>query len=414
MVPMRPSLGFFTKDITIPLKRLIAVALLFSNTLLWFYIFHYYLLDALLRVPGVDLFYIGLGKVFFYSFAVFSGIAGSLISERVERRKFLWCWLAIGFLTTVSLTVFRGLEFSLLSSLFLGVSFGLGFPTCQAFLTESTTFEERGRVAAIVIFVSFVTLALILLFAQELGIMGLVLICAALEGTSFLALFIDPCQREIGSIKPWLSIVTSRAFASYAVPWFIFQLANGILLFGSLPSEFNSVATTGLAFEVIAAIFAVLISGFLADFVGRKQPIMIGLLMLGISYAIFGLASTPLSYFVYLAVEGIAWGLIAVSYMQVVLGDLSSGFGSKERFFALGGIMIPLFTYTVFSVVQEWSNFSVPANTLSSILSIVLLASVIPVLRAPETMPEAKARARKLREHIEKVGKLVQESKKPK
>jgi hypothetical protein len=47
-------------------------------------------------------------------------------------------------------------------------------------------------------------------------------------------------------------------------------------------------------------------------------------------------------------------------------------------------------------------------------LSIVVLASVIPVLRAPETLPEAKARARKMREHIEKVGKLIQEFKKPK
>jgi MFS family permease len=407
------SLEFFTKDIKISTRRLVAVTLLFSNTLVWFYVFHDHLLDALLRTPGVSLFYIGVGTVFFYSFAVFSGLIGSLISERVERRKFLSFWLAFGFLTMVSLTVFHGLEFSLLSSALLGVSFGLGFPTCQAFLTESTTFEERGRVAAVVCFIAFVMLILIFLLATELGTMGLVLTCVALIGTSFLALVIDPCRREKGPIKPWLSIMTSKTFAYYAVPWLIFQLANGISLFVST-SEFSSVATLGSAFAFIGTIFAALISGFLADTVGRKQPILIGLLMLGVSYAFFGLATTSLSYIVYLTVEGFAWGLITVSYWVVVLGDLSSGFGSKERFYALGGIFIPLLTYAVFSLVQEWSKLTVPASTLSSILSIVILASVIPVLRAPETMPEAKARARKMKEHIEKVGKLVQESKKPK
>jgi MFS family permease len=335
-----------------------------------------------------------------------------VIIEKVDHRRFLWFWLTFSFLTTVSLTVFQGLYFSLIASVLLGTAFGLGFPTCQTFLVESTTFEERRRVAAIVIFASLFTLLFILLFAQELGYVEVVLICVVLVGTSFLALLIDPCKREMGPINSWLSVATTKNFASYAIPWFIFQLSNGISLFGRLSGEFNSLAAVGSVFEFFAAIFAVIISGFLADFVGRKQPILIGLVMLGVSYAIFGLANTPLSYFVYLAVEGFAWGLIAVSYMQVILGDLSSGSGSKERFFALGGIMIPLFTYAVFAVIQEWSKFTVPANSLSSILSIVILVSVIPVLRAAETLPETKARARKLREHLDKVGKLVQESKK--
>jgi MFS family permease len=206
--------------------------------------------------------------------------------------------------------------------------------------------------------------------------------------------------------------LTSRAFASYAVPWLIFQLANGISLFVRIPDPLKSLATYGQALQFIAAIFAALISGFLADYIGRKQPILIGLIMLGASYAFFGLTLTTISYFVYLTVEGFAWGLIVVSYMQVVLGDLSSGSGSKERFYALGGILIPLFTYAIFSVAQDWSKFTIPANQLSTVLSIAILASVIPVIRAPETLSEAKVRTRKMKEHVEKVGKLVEESRK--
>ena len=406
------SSKFLRRDITISFRRFIALALLLSNTIIWFYVFHEYLLDALLKNSGLNFFYVGLGKMFFYSSAVFSGIIGSLITERVERRRFLGFWIAFGFLTMISLTIFRGLEFSLVSSIMLGVSFGLGLPTCQAFLAESTTFEESGRVAAVLIFEALALLVLILLFAKELGIMGLTLICVVLVGTSFLALFFDRCPRERGPIKPWRSVLTSRAFASYAVPWLIFQLANGISLFVRIPDPLKSLATYGQALQFIAALFAALISGFLADYIGRKQPILIGLIMLGASYAFFGLTLTTISYLVYLTVEGFAWGLIVVSYMQVVLGDLSSGSGSKERFYALGGILIPLFTYAIFSVAQDWSKFTIPANQLSTVLSIAILASVIPVIRAPETLSEAKVRTRKMKEHVEKVGKLVEESRK--
>ncbi len=406
---MRLSLGFFRAEIKISIRTFIAVTLLFSNTLLWFYIFHVYLLNELLLSFGEDFFYVGLGKMFFYGFAVFSGLVGSLIAERVERRKFLWSWLTFELLATVTLVFSQGAEFALVSSVLLGASFGLGFPTCQAFLTDSTTFDERGRIAGIVFFVCFGTLVPILLFAPKLGIMGLVFVCIALAGTSFLTLIIDPCHRKKGPIKSWLSIATSRVFVSYALPWLIFQLTNGIALFADLPTEVMQVATFGKALQGIVTVFAVLISGFVADYLGRKQPMLIGFLLLGGSYAILGLTVSPASYFFYLAVSGLAWGLLVVSYLQVVLGDLSSKFGSKERFFALGGILIPLFTYTIFSVTQEWTKFTVPANTLSSILSVAVLASVIPVLRAPETMPKDKRRQRRFREHLKKVKKLVEE-----
>jgi MFS family permease len=411
---MRLRMDFFRAEIKIPIRKLIAVALLFSSTLVWFYIFHVYLLEELLISIGGGFFYVGLGKMFFYSFAVFSGILGSLIAERVERRKFLGSWLTFELLATISLLFCQGLEFSLFCSVLLGISFGLGFPTCQAFLTDSTIFDERGRIAGFIFFVCFITLAPIVFFAPKLGIMGLVFVCIALVGTSFLTLIIDPCLRKKGPITPWFSIVKSRAFASYALPWLIFQTANGIALFNDLPSEVSQVATLGKALQAVVTIFAVLISGFVSDRVGRKPPILVGFLMLGTSYAILGLATSSLSYFVYLAVSGLAWGLIIVSYMQVVLGDLSTGSGSKERYFALGGLMIPLFTYTVFAVVQEWTAFTVPANMLSSTLGIIVIASVIPVWRAPDTMSEAKKREKRIGEHIDKIGKVVQEFKKSK
>jgi hypothetical protein len=51
--------------------------------------------------------------------------------------------------------------------------------------------------------------------------------------------------------------------------------------------------------------------------------------------------------------------------------------------------------------------------TLSSALSIILFVSVIPVLYASETLPEGKVHARKLNKYLRKMGKRVEENKKP-
>jgi len=236
-------------------------------------------------------------------------------------------------------------------------------------------------------------------------------LCTALKAIGFLALLIAPVGRKTGLTKPWFGIIKSKDFASYAIPWLIFNIANGLLAFGSYSSEIRSMTTIGTAIEFIATLFAAITAGFLADYYGRKQPMIIGLVALGIGYALFGVVSSPISYIVYLTIEGMAWGLIAVSYLQVILGDISSKWGSKERFFALGGLTIPLLTRSLFVIAQEWTGWSVAASSLSTMLSIVIFLCVIPILRAPETLPEENIRARKLKSHIEKVGELIQESK---
>ena len=101
----------------------------------------------------------------------------------------MWFWLSIGLLSTV-LVGFESPIFGLVLSVLLGASFGLGFPACQAFLTESTNIDSRGRVAGIVIFVTFVIVVCTLLLVTflELAMFELILICVVLKGTGFAAL----------------------------------------------------------------------------------------------------------------------------------------------------------------------------------------------------------------------------------
>jgi MFS family permease len=148
------------------------------------------------------------------------------------------------------------------------------------------------------------------------------------------------------------------------------------------------------------------IAGFVADRFGRKQPIIIGLVMLGISFGFLGLATSSLSLFVYLTISGFAWGFLIVVYLAVP-GDVSLP-GLKERFYALG-IVLPLIIYAGLGASAMLLNIVAPADSLSSVLSIILFLSVIPVLRAKETLAREKISERKMKEYVERVGKTIQE-----
>ena len=133
--------------------------------------------------------------------------------------------------------------------------------------------------------------------------------------------------------------------------------------------------------------------------------------MLGVSFGILGLATSPLSLFVYLTISGFAWGFLIVVYLAVP-GDISLP-GAKEKFYALG-IVLPLIIYAGLGASAMLLNIVAPANSLSSVLSIIIILSVIPVLRAKETLAGEKITERKMKEHINNIGKLVLESKKNK
>jgi len=130
--------------------------------------------------------------------------------------------------------------------------------------------------------------------------------------------------------------------------------------------------------------------------------------MLGVSFAFLGLATSPLSVIVYYTISGVAWGFLIVIYLAVP-GDV--GFpGSREKFYALG-ITIPLIIYMGFSAISSLSDLSLPPNLLSPILGIILFLSIIPVLRAREVLSNKKLYERRMKEHVDKIGKLIKESK---
>jgi hypothetical protein len=118
--------GLLTADFSISRRNFVAVTLLSSGTLAWFFVVFAYFQDIFTLSVKVDMFWINIGEAVFVTFAVLSVIIGSMIAEKINVRKLLWSWIALGLLATASLAVFQGIYFALFDSALLGVSFGLG------------------------------------------------------------------------------------------------------------------------------------------------------------------------------------------------------------------------------------------------------------------------------------------------
>ena len=181
------------------------------------------------------------------------------------------------------------------------------------------------------------------------------------------------------------------------------------LAWNLIPSD-SAAAVTGTTYRyAFIAVFG-LVSGVVADRFGRKQPIVIGLIVLGISFALLGFFGiTETNVIIYLALSGVAWGSFFVLFLAIP-GDLSAP-GSREKFYGLGYIL-PVAVMVCISAIPGRSLFvGQSASLVSQIFSAILFLSIIPVLRAKETLQESKIQERKLKEYAERVGKAVQETK---
>jgi MFS family permease len=182
----------------------------------------------------------------------------------------------------------------------------------------------------------------------------------------------------------------------------------GLLQNPSTPTIILAAYDTGNAFRMASIAILGLVAGITADRIGRKPLIIIALVALGFGFAFLGLGISEWSVIIYLIISGIAWSLLMVSYFAL-FGDLAFP-KATEKFYALG-IATPLLAYMlVRGILPILSIKSADANVLSPILAMLIFVSVIPALYAKETLPEDTIQERKLKEHVEKVGKIIRET----
>lgn len=407
--------GFLTKGMIISKRKLLAVIILFSTSFAWFFVFY----DSMneLISPGIstDSFVYNASIVSFLIFTIVSALVGSIISPKFNRRKFLLFWVIFGIVTSLPIMFFRGESFLVIFAILAGTSFGLGFPTTQAFFADSTVPEERGRVAGLIVLVSFIFVIFSIVPISVLGLESfeILLVILGIKALGFLAFILDPIDSIKSKITPWKDILGSKDFNYYLLAYILFNIAAALvtLLWISTPDipEYNDAQRLANIFRYIGLGFFAIISGVMADLIGRKKPIILGLIMLGGAYALVGLLTNSTTFFINLLLSGFAWGVLMVVYL-VIPGDLSSP-GSRERFYAVGWVL-PISLYIGINGSARLMGFIPPTDIFSTILSVILFASILPILYAVETLSESKLRERRFREYTKKVGKIVQESKK--
>jgi len=337
-----------------------------------------------------------------------SAILGSIICPRARKICFL-LWILAGTVMSALLTTIasNNTSVNILISFFLGISIGIGLPSCLAYFADVTFVENRGIYGGITWSAVGVGLLLLVLLINALNPVSAFLALAAWRGLGLITFFFFTKSR--GKIQQkrnssvYSSILRRRDVILYLVPWIMFCFVNFMEapILENLFGEFY--IFVGFIEFALSGLFA-LVGGILADLVGRKRVIITGFIVLGIEYAVLSLLSEmPVSWYIYTTLDGIAWGMFASVFFMTLWGDLAGEY-QKEKYYLIGGL--PYLLIEVVSIFVKPYVGIIPLGTAFSLASFFLFLAVIPLMYAPETLPEKKIRERELREYIEKAKKI--------
>lgn len=378
-------------------RSFFTVFILLFNALTWLYL-------TVLMIGSIldNLYFASTVWTVFYVAVISSSIVGSVLSNKIERLNFLYLWMALGAIASFSPAIASDLSMVSLSltCLLLGVSLGLGMPSALSYFADSTLVENRGRIGGVIF------------LAANLGVFPLAipfmivdstvspLILAMWRGLG-LVLFLslrptDEYENRLEKRKQvsFTQIFQDRSFILYLTPWIMFTFIDRLG---------RELVGRQLAEALIGSVSA-LFGGFLADSIGRKRVVVYGFVLLGIAYGVVGIAPTMLwSNYLYLTLDGFAAGVLSVTCLLILWGDLSQS-RSREKYYVVGSL--PLFLTSLVPIHLSPYIALIPPNATFSIASFFLFLAVLPLIYAPETLPEKKIRLRQLQSYAEKAKKL--------
>ena len=388
--------------------------LLVLNSFVW-YMLTYTVFNAIVNELNLlETEKLGLFTTYFVGIAV-TAILGSKFFSRA-RTKSLDLWLFIGAIATFLLTAISSdsMLADALLAFFLGASIGIGLPSCLSYFADSTSVENRGFVGGIIWsavgFTVLVFAFLITMLGQWETIVALT-IWRLFGGIGFLVL--NRKHKHAAQKSPsYLELIRKREILLYLFPWVMFSLIN----FAEAPMlerVFN--ATFGTEFfafvQLVESAFVgivAIVGGVIADIAGRKRVVIAGFVMLGIEYAALSVFSnSPVALYLFLTFDGITWGLFASVFLTVIWGDLGENY-EKEKYYALGGF--PYLVASFLSVLIKPYASVISTTTAFSFASFFLFLAVLPLMYAPETLPEKRIRERELKQYIEKAKRIREKS----
>ena len=403
--------SFFTEKFRAITRSTLANIVLVANAFVWYY-FALDFLKSALGIISPDYFTTLLIWIFHFGGMIISALIGAWIINRVkERNHFLIAWLILGILASMTAIAIDAtfIPNVLMLALLLGVSLGVGMPCCMGYFTESTEIENRGRLGGIILLLSFI--GMVTLGATSSGDIGLqrfMLFTWRLLGL-VLFLLLMPVKKVIEKAKmpAYKSLLGQRSFILYVIPWIMFSLITYLTV--PIQSGIVGQSTVDSLIVIENALIAVfaLIGGFISDIFGRKRVAIVGFALLGLGYSALGIYPESIfSWYFFTFVDGIAWGLLFVVFIVTLWGDLSNGLAS-DKYYALG--VLPFFVSKFLELVigNDIAEI-VPSYAIFSFTALFLFLAMLPLVYAPETLPEKAMKERELKGYLEKAQKIAQ------
>jgi MFS family permease len=155
---------------------------------------------------------------------------------------------------------------------------------------------------------------------------------------------------------------------------------------------------------------AAVLGGIFVDSVGRKPIAIAGFALLGVGTAVLGFSGNslldihPLVLYFNPVIDGIAEGFLLVLFVLTLWGDLSHN-SSSDKYYALG--VMPFFVSKLLELTVGPYIFEgiTSITALFSFTAFFLFLAVLPLVYAPETLPEKHIKERELKSYIEKAQK---------
>jgi MFS family permease len=346
----------------------------------------------------------------FYVSIIGTSIVGMFLSNKVERHKFLCTWTVLGVVISLLPAIINTSNFEQVwvMSLLLGASFGLGVPSCLAYFAESTVVENRGSVGGITFLIANISVPLLAGLFSPSDLSTFSVVFALMRGMGLIVFFLKPEKQSSSMTSDSIvSILRDRTFLLYFVAWSMFLLVDSLesgFVGPYLAGHHSALVENMENIEALVAGLTIPIAGLLCDWVGRKKNVLVGFVALGIAYAIIGLNPEPaISWYIYSLVDGVAWGIFSLVFILILWGDLAKS-GDSKKYYTLGSI--PFFLSSVIpslltqSLIQNFSEYAA-----FSLAAFFLFVAVMPLVFAPETLPEKKMELRRLRSFAEEARK---------
>jgi len=411
---------FNLEESSIASKAFLASFILLFNTFTWYY-FTRAIIDEILRNFSLTDPQTMLILGAYLSAVILSILVGSSFSAKLDRFRFFYVWIVLGvaasflplLISDYSLTNYLIISFS------FGFSFGFGMPSSLAYFADCTVFENRGRTSGLIFLLTFLSAPLLLMAIGNNVVVVSMLSVVWRVLVLVMFFLLKPARVKIERRKhtSFLSIIRSKSFLLYIIPWFMFCLVDRLerTYLEAIFEPWFFVFFSMLVAPLIGLIFS-FVGGFMADIIGRKRVVIYGFVALGVEYALLGLAPSMLfSWYAYAVIDGIAWGMFMVIFILILWGDLSPIDSNREKYYAIGGIPF-FFAELVRILVRPYVQEIPPegAYAVFSLASFFLFLAVLPLMYAPETLPEKKIRLRRLRSYAERAKKAREKySKKP-